>query len=211
MRADFAPIVRLPASNLNDSIRYLIDGRDGFDSARGGADVTEIKRIFDRPVMSFAPGKGLLRAEHFQIAYVTTDLLRAAELFRERYGIRDYADLAAPTPDGGQITIKLAWIGGTMIELIEAAGPGTEFYTERLPAEGFSVKHHHLAYVLHSEDAWAEMEAEVARLGLEIVFRGDTPGFLRFCYVAVPELGHYLEYFFLDSGGVAFFESIPAS
>ena len=164
-----------------------------------------------RPQMSNAPGDGVMRCEYFQVAYVTNDLERAAAVFSERYGIKAYTGLDGQHPDGGSITIKLAWAGGVMIELIEAKGPGTDFYTSRLPADGFAIRHHPLAYLVNNLADWNALMDELARKDMPIVFSGHTEGYMRFCYAYAAEVDHYLEYFLLEADGIAFFESVPAS
>lgn len=168
-------------------------------------------KIVNRPKMHGSPRNGLLCGEHVQIAYVTNDLDRAGAIFCDRYGVKEYASLDADLPAGGNMRVKLAWTGGTMLELIEASGAGTAFYNDRLPADQFSIQFHHVAYLLDGILAWNELEARIVAEKRSVPFRGDTPGFMRFCYVHAEELGHYLEYFLLDAGGIAFFESIPGS
>jgi hypothetical protein len=164
-----------------------------------------------RPALSVQPGEGLLKAEHFQIAYVTSDAARACQVFRDRYGVKEFGPLDAATPDGGQIHIELAWVGGVMFEIIQASGPGTDFYNDRLPTDGFAVRHHHFGYLTHDEAEWDALQEEIRRGGWTVAMRGRMEGFMRYCYVEAPELGHYLEYFLLDPAGVAFFENVPAS
>ena len=166
---------------------------------------------FAYPAMTNAPGKGVLRCPHFQIAYVTNDIERAAAVFSARHGIASFYGMEAEHPDGGTLKVKLAWAGGVMYELIEAMGPGTDFYTERLPQGGFAIRHHHLAYLVDNAADWTDLMAELDRQAMPIVFSGHTEGFLRFCYAYSAELDHYLEYFLLEEGGTAFFQSIPAS
>jgi hypothetical protein len=164
-----------------------------------------------RPNSSVRPGEGLLKAEHFQIAYVTNDAQRACQVFKDRYGVKAFGPLDANTPDGGQIHIELAWVGGVMFEIIEASGPGTDFYNDRLPTDDFAVRHHHFGYLTHDEPGWDALQDEIRRGGRSVAMSGHIEGFMRFCYVEAPELGHYLEYFLLDPAGVAFFENVPAS
>lgn len=172
---------------------------------------TELAQTVTRPKIRISPAEGILRAEHIQVAYVTNDLPRAAEVFQQRYGIEGYRDLETTTPDGGEIAIKLAWVGGTMFELIEAHGAGMEFYNSRLPADEFAIRFHHLGYLTHDLETWNSLGDELARKGLEVVFEGNTEGFLRFVYAHAPEMDHYLEYFLLEDAGVEFFEGVPAS
>lgn len=168
-------------------------------------------KIVNRPNTNGSPRNGLLCGEHVQIAYVTNDLDRACAIFCDRYGVKEYASLDADLPAGGNMRVKLAWTGGTMLELIEASGAGTAFYTDRLPVDRFAVQFHHVAYILDGLPAWNELQERISVDGLSVPFRGDTPGFMRFCYVWAEELEHYLEYFLLGPEGIAFFENIPGS
>jgi hypothetical protein len=142
-----------------------------------------------RPPASFNPGKGLFRSEHFQVAYVTNDLPRAVDLFRDRYRITEFLQ----------------------IELQQSDGPGSELFNSRLPADGFAIQMHHLGYLIHDQAEWDALLAEVERSGRTLAFRNAIPGLLSWCFVEAPELGHYLEYIFPEPEGVAFLQSIPAS
>lgn len=165
--------------------------------------------------MNLAPGQGLFRNDHFQMAYVTNDIERACALFSERYGIREYRRLEGELPAGGHIRIELAWCGGLMYELIRAEGPGAEVFNSVLPAHPMGdelvICHHHLGYLLRDQPGWDALEREIAQGGWRVVHRIDVPGFLKACIVEVPEIGHYLEYFLPYAGGIAFFEGVPAS
>src|SRR5579859_3069181 len=89
--------------------------------------------VLKRPDAAFGPAKGLLRTEHFQMAYATNDIGRAMALFRDRYGINEFRTLAGQLPAGGHIHIELAWVGTIMYELMTASGPGSDIYMNRLP------------------------------------------------------------------------------
>lgn len=168
------------------------------------------QNLVNKPKGSFSPGKGLLRAEHFQVAYVTNDIERACEIFRNRYGISAFVGRDAKMPTGDQMHIELAWVGGIMIEVIQAIGPGMEFYNKFL-SPAFEIKHHHFGYLVHDIASWTELQDEIQRGGWPIAFEGKAEGFMQFCYIEAQELGHYLEYFLLGPDGVAFFESVPVS
>jgi len=69
--------------------------------------------ILNRPPVRSRQGCGLLSYEHFQIGYVTSDLARACDAFRDRYGIGRFQVGSAELPDGrGLIDVALAWAGG---------------------------------------------------------------------------------------------------
>ncbi len=161
--------------------------------------------------MTSGPQDGLLRAEHFQIAYVTNDLDRACAVFGEQYGVKAFSRLDADLPDMGEIHIRLAWVGGVMLELIQAAGPGMAFYNDRLPADAFAIRHHHFGYLVDGVAPWEALRRRVEAEGRPIPFEGGTAAYMRFFYVEAADLGHYLEYFVLGPDGNAFFENVPAT
>ncbi|MET0364407.1 MAG: hypothetical protein ABW169_07110 [Sphingobium sp.] len=159
----------------------------------------------------FDPSAGLLRAEHFQMAYATNDMGRAQDLLSKRLGIRDFREIGGPTPAGGQVRAALAWVGTIMYELIEASGPGSALYMDRLPqGEGFHMRHHHLGYLIHDQAQWDGVMHEAERNGWAIPYRNRNP-MLEACFVDVPELGHYLEYLFPVQAGLDFFNAVPRS
>ena len=170
-----------------------------------------MKHALSRPAPVYAPGAGLLRNDHFQMAYATTDIDRACALFEQRYGIKEWRRLEGPLAAGGQIRIELGWAGGTMYELVWAEGPGSEVFSAGLPTEGFAVKHHHLGFYVPTAEAFEAIKAEVAAQGLKILHITDVPGFMQAIIVDTPELGHYLEYLFPAEAGVAFFEGTPSN
>jgi hypothetical protein len=118
-----------------------------------------------RPRATFTPGSGLLRNDHFQVAYATNDIERACEMLSNQFGIREFRRLEGPTPAGGHIRVELAWVGGTMYELITASGPGSAIYVSRLPSDSFAIRHHHLGFLIHDEAQWDALESDAARIG----------------------------------------------
>lgn len=165
--------------------------------------------LLTRPPSGLSAGAGLLRAEHFQMAYATTDIEAAKQLFAERLGIGAFTPIGGPTPAGGEIRVELAWVGTIMYELMTASGPGSEIVMGRLPREaGFAIRHHHLGYLVRDEAEWAALEAEVARAGWTMPHKSVNPGFMTSCFVDVPALGHYLEYIMPEPAGLDFFQTV---
>jgi len=164
-----------------------------------------------RPRATFGPGSGLLRNDHFQVAYATNDIDRARDIFSNQFGIKEFRRLEGPLAAGGHIRVELAWVGGTMYELMTAFGPGSDIYVGRLPPDSFAIKHHHLGFLIHDEAQWDALESDAARIGRTLLAKNNNAGFLRSCFVDVPELGHYLEYLFPDPAGIAFFENVPGN
>jgi hypothetical protein len=156
------------------------------------------------------PGADFMRQSHFQVAYVTTDLVRAKAIVGEHYGLTQFKEIEGEMPRGdGYLRVSIGWVGSVMYEFIQAEGPGAEFYTSRLPKEGFAIRHHHLGYLVESQAGWEALEARIAREGRPVVFRSEMEGFMRAIYIDAPELGHYLEYIYPEPPGVEFFESAP--
>jgi hypothetical protein len=167
--------------------------------------------LMQRPDATCNPAAGLLRSDHFQMAYATNDIERARALFQDRYGIKAFRRLDGPLPAGGHIHIELAWSGSIMYELLTADGPGSELFIGRLPTDEFAIRHHHLGFLIHNEQQWNALLAEIRRGGWAMPSISHNPGFMQSCFVEVPDLGHYFEYLFPEPAGLAFFESVPGN
>jgi hypothetical protein len=164
-----------------------------------------------RPALQPDVATGILRAEHFQIAYATNDIEQAQALFRKRYGIGDWARLEGQLSAGGQVRVELAWVGTVMYELLWAEGAGSTIYMDRLPDKpGFQLRHHHLGYLL-DEAGWDALMARVECGGHVMPHLSHNAGFMKSCFVDAPELGHYLEYICPEPAGSAFFASVPGN
>jgi extradiol dioxygenase family protein len=143
----------------------------------------------------FDPAKGLLHNDHFQVAYVTNDLERAEQVFRDRFGVPDFRANDNELPSGARVGVRSVWIGRMMYEICFGAGPGMELYTDWAPPDGeFVLRFHHYGYLVPDETAWAALERQIEAGGWRVRTRSDVPGFFRGCYVEAPELGHYLEF-----------------
>ncbi len=164
-----------------------------------------------RPNAKYSPADGLLHSEQFQIAYATNDIERAMQIFRERFGISAFKRLEGQLLQGGHIRIELAWLGGTMYELLTASGPGSEVFMQNIPSDAFTIRHHHLGFLINNEEEWNGMLASIERNGWRILSKNSTAGFMRTCIVEIPELGHCFEYLFPEAAGLAFFESVPSN
>jgi hypothetical protein len=173
--------------------------------------IIRMAEFMKRPRATYGPGNGVLRHDHFQIAYATNDIDRACAMFSDQLGIRKFRRLEGTLAEGGSIRIELAWVGGTMYELLTGSGLGSEVYMERLPTDSFAIKHHHLGYLIHDQAQWDALEKEAARLGKTLLAKTYTAGFLRKCFIDVPELGHYLEYIFPEAAGIEFLEQVPGN
>jgi hypothetical protein len=172
-----------------------------------------VTTILQRPAEPTHAPTGLMRKEQFQTGYVTNDLDRACELLRAKYGIGEFSFLEGEMGEGGSIRVAFAWVGGNMYEIIDAkGGKEAEFYTSRLPADGsFALVFHHLGYMIHSDEEWAAVKAEIAEREMNVALDVATGGFMDAIYIEAPELGHYLEYLYPAEGGLQFFGAVPAN
>lgn len=150
--------------------------------------------ILERPVPVCDPAKGLLNAEHFQLAYATNDIARAEEVFRKRFGVTEFRPTEGENGEGGRISVRAVWIGGVMYEIICGQGPGMDVYTDVAPPGEFVLRHHHFGYLIPDEAAWSALHEEIARGGWRIRHESHTPGYVKAMFVEAPELGHLLEF-----------------
>jgi hypothetical protein len=164
-----------------------------------------------RPAAAHNSNAEMLQAEHFQIAYATNDIERAMQIFRERFGIKEFCQLKGQMPSGGQIHIELAWVGNTMYELVTSSGSGSDVFMKNIPADVFTLRHHHLGYLIHNDAEWNALLATIERNGWRILTKNSTVGFMQTLIVESPELGHCLEYLYPEPAGLDFFEAVPSN
>jgi Glyoxalase/Bleomycin resistance protein/Dioxygenase superfamily len=164
-----------------------------------------------RPEPASSTGPGLVRHDHFQIAWNTTDMDRAKAIFAERHGVKEWRTLAGPTAQGGKVHMEIGWAGGVMYELLWGEGPGTDVFRAGLPEQGFALRPHHLGYHVPTAEAWDAVRREVERQGLKVLHSTHVPGFLQAIIVEEPDLGLFLEYIFPEEAGIQFFETSPSN
>ena len=101
--------------------------------------------------------------------------------------------------------------GGPILELIEPVGGEVDFYRRFLPEDGSAdLRLHHLAtFIPLGDEAWASLEALLARHGLGVDYTVLIPDRVRAGYVdTTAELGHYLEICQLQSADIEFFSGL---
>ena len=140
----------------------------------------------------------MIEGGHYQNAYVTRDVAKAAAAFKARADVRmeSHFDGSLPvvgaTGETGLMACRIAflWVGDLQYELIEPVSGAVAIYRDALPP-GDGLVFHHVGMRVPD---WAAFEARVARQKLPVAHRGEA-GPLRFLYLdARPLLGHYLEY-----------------
>lgn len=157
---------------------------------------------------------GMLCKEHSHSAWVTNDLGRAVEIFTDRYGVGEFSFIEGPGPEGGHIRVAFAWAGGQVLEILHGTGAEFSFYNEILPDNGageFSIRFHHLGFVVHDEAGWSQLEQELKEGEWRVAFSTQTGDFIDAYYIEAPELGHYLEYVRPLEAGRQFYNSVPVS
>jgi Glyoxalase/Bleomycin resistance protein/Dioxygenase superfamily len=168
-----------------------------------------MEHILSRAAATCNPAGGLMLAEHFQMAYVTTDLERALDLFKRRLGVQTFSRLEGQMPAGGHIRAEFAWVGTIMYEVICASGPGSDIYMDRLPrSDEFHIRHHHLGFLLRTREQWDDVMVKAQESGWSVPYHNNNP-LVEVCFVDATELGHYLEYFLPKQAGLSFFGSVP--
>lgn len=155
-------------------------------------------------------GKRLYAEQHFQNAYTTRDVDAAASMFADRHGINSFHFMRdIPFGPDSTIHIALAWAGDVMIELIQPNGQAQNLYSTMLPAEGQLLRFHHLGHMQQDEDWWKRINVHAAQSGLPVAMQGNSRG-VNYLYLdARAELGHCLEYIYLEGDAVHLFDSVP--
>lgn len=145
--------------------------------------------------------------KHHQNAYVTRDLDKAIDAFTKLHGVTGFstleADFPLKTPQGEKLArmrVGMAWVDDLQIELIQPVSGHTGVYDAYLPADEADAtpRFHHVAVW---RDDLSAMRAEIARLGLPVVFEGEGAGIHYALLDARRSLGHYLEYVWATAAG----------
>jgi hypothetical protein len=151
--------------------------------------------------------KHSLFARFFQLGYVTRDLDAAIAEFPQRFGPAEFMIINADRPNIETKRIALAWIGTTMVELIEPNLSVPSIYLDAVPAGSGDIRFHHTGHLV--DDYPAAMQRLKAE-GYAIPMFLSYGTVLDCCYAdARARLGHYLECIRLGDEGRQWFSSIP--
>lgn len=160
----------------------------------------------NRPARTGKP-TGLLGYDYFQDGYITNDIERAMATLKDSMGITNWTVLSNP----GVMEIRLAWINGKQIELIETEGEFNPLYDHWIDKGGeFAIRHHHFGYYLYDDAEWAQLNRQIDALGRKRLMEAEID-MLKVIYVDAPEVGHYLEFIYPNEKGKAFFESVASN
>ena len=150
----------------------------------------------------------------YQIAYLTTDIDRAIDVFQSMRGIplENLGIVDLPLDDGGHVEIRMAmgFLRDVMFELIEPLSGSTRVFSESLPANGFGIAFHHLAYKVASPEHLEALRTRLTQAGHPIAASGGQVERARFIYADFrSELGHFVEYLYLSPERERFQNSLP--
>lgn len=149
----------------------------------------------------------------FQIAYVTADLAAAAGAFGAWFGAKGFRvdrDVSIETSLGiARCHFALAFLGDLQIELIEPAGGADGVYRDGIEPRVLA-KHHHLGFLIRSEDVWLRTLRDIEGTGRPIPVRGNFHDLMHYAYLDRRDLfGHYLEYMYPTQAGANLFDDVP--
>ncbi len=157
----------------------------------------------------------VLFKRHFQVAYVTDSAEAAIEILGRHYGVTkwDLLDMAAMHgADGPSRWIGNAWVGDTMIEVIEPDESVDSIYSNWRKDSPAKVRFHHLGFLVDSAEEMAAAKQHLAANGFPIVVDGSFGEVLDYAYAdTTAELGHYYEIIRLKEQGQSFFGRIPVN
>lgn len=141
----------------------------------------------------------------FQLGYVTRDLDRAIDLFRDRYGLSRI--LRFGTPSG--MDVAMAYRGDVMIELIQPVVGKEGVYIDALRADG-GVRLHHLGYIVKDVAKWTEIVEQYQSDGIAVEHRDTGAGSLLAYADTREDLGYFNEYICItDERGHDLFARTP--
>ncbi len=152
----------------------------------------------------------LMQAEHFQVAYATNDIDAGLRHLGCHLNITETRTLQGPLPEGGEIHVELAWVGGVMIELLHAQGPGSSIYQRGVQGgDQLSLSLHHLGFLIESESEWSALKAACEDSKAQLLLERVNSEFMTSCFIEVPGISHLFEYILPSDVGRQFFNEVP--
>lgn len=144
----------------------------------------------------------------FQLGYVARDLEAALPMMATRFGFRKFH--VARNRNGNALHIAQAWIGTTLVEVLQPSDPQGALYGWALPDDPTAVRLHHYANAYADPVKWQKLRAALKHHNVQVTAEGTVPDYLDFIYADTRHsLGHMMEYFLLTPKARADFESYP--
>ena len=147
----------------------------------------------------------------FQVGYVTNDLERAAAVMRDQFGT-GAVKIMRDIPDSF-IDIGLCFAGETNFEIIQSHNASGDFYSDWIAdCDGFALRPHHFGFLIPSSEEMSALRGSHRNAGRAFPLDNIVPGFIDVFYADTRgELGHYLEYFYLEAGARAMFADVEGT
>lgn len=143
----------------------------------------------------------------YQMGFVARDLDQATEALGRRFGIASFRrKRSSPFMDAAH-----AWVGATMLELIQI-GPGApDIYEAYVPDAPSAVRLHHHGFRVADAVAWEEINRRIDGAGLATPMRGAVmDGQLNYIYADTrADTGVYSEYVYLTGAATSIYDDVP--
>lgn len=143
----------------------------------------------------------------YQMGFVARDLDRATEALGRIHGVTRFRrKQSSPWMDAAH-----AWIGATMIELIQIKPGAPDIYEAYVPDDPAAVRLHHHGFRVPDAAAWQEINRRVEQAGLATPMKGAVmDGQLNYLYVDTrAQIGIYSEYIYLTGAATAMYDDVP--
>ncbi len=149
-----------------------------------------------------------------QISYVTSDLSRAMETFREMLGVFRFFQMKNFELSNQRFQVEsepmlidfaIAWTGTIFLEIIQPLKSDL-VYGPYLKPDGFTLTLHHIAFAV--ED-WDTLQRELKAEGRSLSFSGELQGMLHSGYLDCRDtLGYYVEFYSATPAGKTQWEKV---
>ena len=157
----------------------------------------------------------VLFKRHFQVAYVVDNAKAAMDLFAGGYGVTKWDLMDMTEIHGAQSPVRFiatAWVGDTMIELIEPVPQAESIYRDWQRGSANPLRFHHLGFLVDNAEEFEAAKQQLAAIGAPIVMDGSFGEVLDFAYADTRSaLGHYYEIIRLKADGASFFDRVPVN
>lgn len=152
----------------------------------------------------------VLYRHFFQLGYVVRDLDGAMRTLRDRMGVKRWEVRELPSDAPGR-ALAFAYVGGTMLELVDIRPERDTIYRDWIPQDDASLRLHHLGYLIDDEAEWRAAVAQFEASGFAAALVGGIEGRMQWHYAdTVAALGHYSELVrFTSDAGRSYWADVP--
>ncbi|WP_052757407.1 VOC family protein [Sphingobium chungbukense] len=143
----------------------------------------------------------------YQMGFVARDLDQATAALGKRFGVKHFRrKRASPTMDAAH-----AWVGSTMLELIQVSAGAPDIYTAYVPEEPSAVRLHHHGFRVADAAIWDEINRRIEEAGWATPMRGAVmDGQLNYIYADTrAQTGIYSEFVYLTGAATSIYDDVP--